>query len=194
MMFTGVVAAQGVVQGITHGAVVRIEIDAGDLASGTNIGGSLAVNGICLTVVAKEHSVVAVEAVEETLQRTNLGRLDVGDGVNLERPVGPDGLFEGHIVQGHVDGVAEVRSVVSEGGSRRVAFDLAGDLLRYIVEKGSVALDGVSLTVTATDASGFEVALIPHTLDVTNLGRKTPGDLVNVEIDVIAKYVERLVG
>jgi riboflavin synthase len=177
------------IKGITGG---RLAIDAGHLAEGMAVGASLAVNGVCLTAVAVEGAIVEVEAISETLRRTNLGALEAGMFVNLERPVGPADLFEGHLVQGHVDGVATVRSVVAEGASRRVWLDASPEMRRYIVEKGSVALDGVSLTVTATDDTGFEVALIPHTLEVTGLGATGPGDRVNVELDVIAKYTERL--
>jgi riboflavin synthase len=193
-MFTGIVAARGIVKSIAGDeAGSRLAIDAGHLAGDLAIGASLAVNGVCLTAVAVEGTVVEVEAISETLHRTNLGALGPGMLVNLERPVGPADLFEGHLVQGHVDGVAVVRSVLPEGSSRRVWLDAPGDMLRYIVEKGSIALDGVSLTVADTDDSGFEVALIPHTLEVTGLGAASAGDRVNVELDVIAKYTERLV-
>ena len=193
-MFTGIVAARGIVKSIAgDDSGARLAIDAGHLAGDMAIGASLAVNGVCLTAVAIEGTVVEVEAISETLQRTNLGALDSGMFVNLERPVGPADLFEGHLVQGHIDGVATVRSVVAEGASRRVWLDAPGDMLRYIVEKGSIALDGVSLTVSDTDDSGFEVALIPHTLELTGLGAATVGARVNVELDVIAKYTERLI-
>ncbi|NQV06117.1 riboflavin synthase, partial [bacterium] len=130
--------------------------------------------------------------VQETLDRSNLGTLAVGCAVDLERPVPVAGRFDGHVVQGHVDGTGILRSITSEGGSRRLWFDVPERLLRYLVEKGSVAVDGVSLTVSAVDAEGFEVVLIPHTLEVTVLGDRNPGDMVNLEVDVLAKYVERL--
>jgi riboflavin synthase len=135
---------------------------------------------------------VAVEAVDETLARSNLGRLQPGSPVNLERPMRADARFDGHIVQGHVDGVGTVRSILHEGASIRLWIDAPAPLRRYLVEKGSVAVDGVSLTVSAVDDAGFEVVLIPHTLGVTLFGTRGPGDAVNLEADVIAKYVERL--
>lgn len=192
-MFSGIVTATATVKSISSDdGGARISIDAGALADDLVIGGSLAVDGACLTAVAIDGHIVGVDVMAETLSRTNLGTLAEGDSVNLERPVGPSGLFEGHIVQGHIDGVATVRSVTNEGTSRRVWLDLAPELLSYVVEKGSIALDGVSLTVTAIDEGGFEVALIPHTLEVTGLTAKKEGGLVNVETDVIAKYIERL--
>lgn len=192
-MFSGIVTARGIIKSIAgDDSGSRLAIDAGPLAAGLAIGGSLAVNGVCLTAVGVAGTVVEVEVISETLHRSNLGALGPGMLVNLERPVGPAGLFEGHLVQGHVDGVATVRSVVAEGSSRRVWLDAPADMLRYVVAKGSVALDGVSLTVAATDHDGFEVALIPHTLEVTGLGAAAAGDRVNVELDVIAKYAEKL--
>jgi riboflavin synthase len=130
----------------------------------------------------------------ETLDRTSLGRVSTGDAVNLERPMAASGRFDGHIVQGHIDGVATVRSVDADGEGSRMWVDVAPELLRYVVEKGSVTLDGVSLTVAGVDDAGLEVALIPHTMSVTTLGNRRPGELVNVEVDVLAKYVERLLG
>lgn len=188
-MFTGIVTAQGTVASVS---AARLTVDVGPLVSGIEAGGSVSVNGTCLTVVGLDGETVLLDVVTETLERTNLGSLSVGDLVNLERPVGPADLFEGHIVQGHIDGIATVRTIEPEGESLRVGFDLAPELLRYVVEKGSVALNGVSLTVTAVDDGGFEVALIPYTIDATNLGRLVLGSAVNVELDVIAKYVERL--
>jgi riboflavin synthase len=133
-----------------------------------------------------------VEAVDETLARTNLGLLQAGSPVNLERPMRADGRFDGHIVQGHVDGVGIVRSVASEGASIRLWVDAPEGLRRYLAEKGSVAVDGVSLTVSGVDGTGFEVVLIPHTLEATLFGARRPGDAMNLEADVIAKYVARL--
>ena len=193
-MFTGIVAHQGEVTAIRASEELwRLAIDAGPLAPGITVGSSLAVNGVCLTAVVAVDGIVEVEVMAETLRRSSLGDLAEGDGVNLERPVGPDGLFEGHIVQGHVDGTARIRSVEPDGEARLMALDVAEDLRKYIVEKGSVALDGVSLTVAGVDNEGFTVALIPHTLAATNLGSRGRGELVNVEVDVIAKYVEKLV-
>lgn len=193
-MFTGIVAHLGEVTSVdVTEALSRYRIDAGPLATGMAVGGSIAVNGVCLTAVDVSGTVVELEIMAETLRRSALGELATGDGVNLERPVGLDGLFEGHIVQGHVDGTATIVDVVADGDARVMSLSASPDLMRYIVEKGSVALDGVSLTVAGTIEDGFSVALIPHTLEATTLGSKQPGDRVNVELDVIAKYVERLV-
>ncbi|MCU0280976.1 MAG: riboflavin synthase [Acidimicrobiia bacterium] len=192
-MFTGIVEAMGtVVAAADAGGRRRFTIDAGGLAAGLRVGDSMAVNGVCLTAVEVAGAQVAVEAVDETLARSNLGRLQPGSPVNLERPMRADARFDGHIVQGHVDGVGTVRSITHEGASIRLWIDAPAPLRRYLVEKGSVAVDGVSLTVSAVDDAGFEVVLIPHTLGVTLFGTRGPGDAVNLEADVIAKYVERL--
>jgi riboflavin synthase len=192
-MFTGIVEAMGtVVEVADTGGKRRLAIDAGGLAEGLGVGESVAVNGVCLTAVEVAGSVLAVEAVEETLARSNLGLLAEGSRVNLERPLRADGRFDGHIVQGHVDGVGRVRSATPEGASIRLWIDAPPALRRYLAEKGSVAVDGVSLTVSGVDGTGFEVVLIPHTLEVTLFGARRPGDAVNLEADVIAKYVERL--
>lgn len=159
---------------------------------GLDIGDSLAVNGVCLTAVEVGDQGVATDVVAETLRRSNLGSVEPGDRVNLERPLRADGRFDGHIVQGHVDATGEIIRVESEGQGCLIKIAASEDGLRYVVEKGSITVDGVSLTVTSTDAAGFEVALIPHTLSVTTLGLRRPGDLVNLEFDVLAKYVERL--
>jgi riboflavin synthase len=192
-MFTGIVEAMGTVAAAGDaGGKRHIFIDAGDLAAGMRVGDSLAINGVCLTAIEVIGSRVAVEAVDETLARTNLGLLQAGSPVNLERPMRADGRFDGHIVQGHVDGVGIVRSVASEGASIRLWVDAPEGLRRYLAEKGSIAVDGVSLTVSGVDATGFEVVLIPHTLEVTLFGTRHPGDAMNLEADVIAKYVARL--
>lgn len=190
-MFTGIVAEAGVVTAVEEtGGGRRLCISTG--LTGLETGDSVACNGACLTVVAQEPGRFWVEAVHETLERTNLGRLGPGDRVDLERPVAATGLLDGHIVQGHVDGAGTVASVTSEGDSRRMRIQTDDALLRYVVEKGSITVDGVSLTVTATGPGWFEVVLIPHTLEVTVLGERAPGDLVNLEVDVLAKYIERL--
>ena len=192
-MFTGIVSETGtVVSAVDTDGGRRLTIEASAANTGLVVGDSIAVAGVCLTAVAVTLSGFEVQAVSETLARTTVGSLSVGDPVNLERPVGAAGRLDGHLVQGHVDGVATVRSVESEGDSRRVWIDPEPDLLRYIVAKGSVALDGVSLTVSGVDDSGFEVALIPHTLAVTTWGSRAAGDRINIEVDVLAKYVERL--
>ncbi len=192
-MFTGIVAEVGRVVEATETATGRrLVIEAKQTRDGLEIGDSIAINGTCLTAVALHGDGFAVEAVQETLDRTNLGELSTGSPVDLERPVPATGRLDGHVVQGHVDGVGVVESVAAEGDARRVRVAAEPGLLRYVAEKGSIAVDGVSLTVTAVDAGGFEVVLIPHTLDVTVLGGRRPGDRVNLEVDILAKYVERL--
>jgi riboflavin synthase len=170
---------------------VRITIDAGEVAEGVRIGDSIAVNGGCLTVTGIDGPRLAFEAVRETQQRTALADLAAGAPVNLERAMRADGRLDGHIVQGHVDGVGTVRSVKRVGDDVRLCVECGEDLAGAMVEKGSVAIDGVSLTVAGVSRSGFEVALIPHTLDVTTLGARRPGDRVNLEVDVLGKYVKR---
>jgi len=191
-LFTGIVEDTGLVVGIAGTAdVVAITLESPILAD-IPVGASISVNGACLTAVSVVGSNVSVELVPETLSRTAFDGITEGDRVNLERPMTPVSLFDGHIVQGHIDGVGTVVSVEVEGASRRIAVEVPGDLMRYIVEKGSVAVDGVSLTVAAVAGSGFEVAIIPHTLEVTTLGQLEVGARVNLEVDVLAKYVERL--
>jgi len=194
-MFTGIVERMGTVaEAADAGGKRCLTIEAGSLASGLKVGDSVAVNGVCLTAVGVAEEQFTVEAVDETLARSNLGALRAGSAVNLERPMRADGRFDGHLVQGHVDGVGTVRSITPEGASFRVWMDVPAGLRRYLAEKGSVAVDGVSLTVSAVDAAGCEVVLIPHTLEVTLFGARCPGDLLNLEVDVVAKYVERLLG
>lgn len=192
-MFTGIVERMGtVVESVDAGGKRRFTIEAPGLVAGMAVGDSVAVNGVCLTAVEVAGERFTVEAVQETLARSNLGALGVGGAVNLERPMRADGRFDGHIVQGHVDGVGRVRSISPEGASIRVWIDVPPGLQRYLAEKGSVAVDGVSLTVSGVDDVGCEVVLIPHTLEVTLFGVRRPGDAVNLEADVIAKYVERM--
>lgn len=191
-MFTGIVTEVGVVRAIAATAAERrFEIEAG-LAGQLGIGSSVAVNGACLTAVEVAEDRFAVTAVAETLRRSNLGALDVGDGVDLELPLAADGRFDGHIVQGHVDAAGTVTGLSAEGESVRMEVAVPPAVAAQVVEKGSVTVDGVSLTVTAVSESAFEFVLIPHTLAVTVLGTRGLGDVVNVEIDVLAKYVARL--
>lgn len=198
-MFTGIVSELGTVASIQAlDGASRLTVAAPETVAGVAVGDSIAVNGVCLTAVAVGDSAFTVEVVEESLQRSSLGSLRQGDTVNLERPMVADGRFDGHIVQGHVDGVGHIEEIRSEGDASRLRVSIPGDLARYIVEKGSIAVDGTSLTVTAvsdarTDKPWFEMVLIPHTLDATVLGRVDIGSPVNLEVDVIAKYVERLV-
>ena len=192
-MFTGIVEGMGQIDAVApEDGQCDLTLSADKVLDGMEVGDSIAVNGVCLTAVAVGSDQVRVTAVTETLERTNLGRLTVGDRVNLERPMPAAGRFDGHIVQGHVDGVATVAAIEAEGESRRMRFSADPALLRYVVKKGSVTVDGVSLTITAAVADSFELVLIPHTLDVTVLGLREAGDLVNVEVDILAKYVERL--
>ncbi len=181
-MFTGLVREVGTVRSMEGGhLVIESSIQA-------ELGDSIAVDGVCLTVVASGGGALAFDAVAETLSRTSLGELTAGSGVNLEPALRVGDALGGHYVQGHVDGVGTFRGVTD--GLHW--FDATPDLLRYVVEKGSIAVQGTSLTVAASDDMGFAVALIPHTLEVTTLGRLEPGAHVNLEADVLAKYVEKL--
>lgn len=192
-MFTGIVEELGTVGSIEHGtesAVLRIE---GPLvASDTVHGASIAVNGVCLTVTSHDADGFSVDVMAETLSRSSLGSLRTGDRVNLERAMAASSRFGGHIVQGHVDGTATVTERVRGDRWEVVTFTLPDGLARYVVEKGSITVDGVSLTVSAVGPASFSVSLIPITLELTTLGRKGVGDQVNLEVDVLAKYVERL--
>jgi riboflavin synthase len=188
-MFTGLVREVGTVRSMVDG---RLTIDAPETARGVQLGDSVAIDGVCLTVVACVESTLSFDAVPETLARTALGTLDQGSRVNLEPALRAGDPLGGHYVQGHVDGVGSVHSVAPEGDGRRVRFGAPAELLKYIVEKGSIAVQGTSLTVAAVDDAGFEVALIPHTLQATTLGALAPEQPVNLETDVLAKYVEKL--
>jgi len=201
-VFTGIVEGMGEVKAVVPeagGVRLTVALPQG-LGPGSSdedfrIGGSLAVDGACLTMTSVGGREVICQVIPETLRRTTLGRLRPGARVNLERPVRVGGRLEGHWVQGHVDGRARMLERQSEGESARFRFELlAAELARYLVPKGSVALDGVSLTVGEASESSFSVYLIPHTLEVTVLGDRQPGDEVNVEVDILAKYMERLVG
>jgi len=193
-MFTGIVEELGRVRAVTPAqGGARLEIEAAAVLDDARIGDSIAVNGCCLTVVALGDGWWAADAVVETLRRTDLGVLAPGDPVNLERPVRLADRLGGHLVQGHVDGVGRVVARDAQpDGSELVRFSAPPDVARYVVHKGSITVDGVSLTVAAVHDDGFSVALIPHTLAVTTLGARRPGDPVNLEADVVAKYVERL--
>ena len=193
-MFTGIVEELGHVRSVTPRADgARIEIEAHKVLDDAEIGASIAVNGCCLTVVASGEDWWQADAVVETLRRTNLGALAPGDPVNLERPVRLSDRLGGHVVQGHVDGVATISARDEQtDGSVLVRFVAPADVLKYVVHKGSITVDGISLTVAAVHDDGFSVAVIPHTLDVTTLGTKAVGSTVNLEVDVLAKYVERL--
>jgi len=189
-MFTGIVREVGIVAAFDGS---RLVVSAPETAAAAAVGDSVSVAGTCLTVVAAEEGRLSFDVVPETLSRTALARLAPGDRLNLEPSLRIGDRLGGHVVQGHVDAVGRVRSVTPEADGRRVWIDAPDAVLAYCIEKGSIAVDGVSLTVAALDDEGFEVALIPHTLAVTTLGRLQPGDEVNLEADVLGKVVERLV-
>lgn len=194
-MFTGIVEELGEVAAVQWGAGQTSAVLSlrGPLAtSGVAHGASVAVNGVCLTVTSWSGDTFDVDVMAETLHRSSLGALSVGDRVNLERAMPAGGRFGGHIVQGHVDGTGTIESVTVDGFSNVVRIECGQELLRYIVEKGSIAVDGISLTVSAIDAEGFTVSLIPETIERTTLGSAAPGRVVNLEVDVLAKYVEKL--
>lgn len=193
-MFTGIVRELGRVVSVAPVAGgVRIVVAAPVTAGSSAEGDSVAVSGVCLTAVAVADGELAFDAVPETLARTTIGGLAPGAGVNLEPALRAGEPLGGHYVQGHVDGTGTVERVWEDVNGRRLRVEAPEELLRYLVEKGSIALDGVSLTVAVLDRRGFEVALIPHTLAATTLGALAPGARVNLELDVLAKYVERLV-
>ena len=192
-MFTGIIRERGRILTVDGGAGgVRLRLQAPHTAGRVAVGDSVSVNGVCLTAVAVGDGALAFDAVPETLRRSSLGRLAPGDEVNIEPALRVGEPLGGHYVQGHVDGVGRVRSVAPAGDDVIVWIDEVPDLLRYLVVKGSVAADGVALTVTDVDDDGFAVALVPHTLAATTLAALAPGDPVNLEVDVLAKYVERL--
>jgi riboflavin synthase len=192
-MFTGIVRELGRVEAVdARGDGVQLRVRAPDTAAAAAIGDSVALNGVCLTVTSRDGELLSFDAVPETLSRSSLGRLRAGAALNVEPALRAGEPLGGHIVQGHVDGVGRVRAVTPEGEGARLSVEAGPDLLRYCVEKGSIAVEGVSLTVAALADGAFEIALIPHTLAVTTLGRLQPGDEVNLEVDVLAKYVERL--
>src|SRR6516164_1661146 len=192
-MFTGLIEETGTVAGIEdRPGGRRLWIAGARVLEGARIGDSLALDGRCLTLVAVEPRRVAVEAVPETLRRTTLGDWRPGARINLERPLRLDQRLGGHLVQGHIDGVGTVRAVSAEGEGRRVAFELPAPLLRFVAEKGSLAVDGVSLTIAACDRTGCEIAYIPHTLAATVAGDYQPGRRVNLEVDLLARYLARL--
>ena len=193
-MFTGIVRERGRVTAIAGDADgVRLRIEAPRTAAQTAVGDSVAINGVCLTATSADDGELAFDAVAETLRRTSLGRLEPGSEVNLEPALRAGEPLGGHIVQGHVDGVGRVRSLEPVGDGAELTVEAAPELLRYCVEKGSITVDGVSLTVASLAEDAFSIALIPHTLVETTLSGLAPGDEVNLEVDVLAKYVERLV-
>ncbi len=194
-MFTGIIQEVGRVEAIERGEQsARFTIRAGHILDGVKLGDSIAVNGACLTVVQSEPGTVAFDAIYETLQRTALGALAIGDEINLEPSLAANGRFDGHIVQGHVDGVGTIASIREVDNSYYIYITASPALLRYIVRKGSIAIDGISLTVVDADEKTFSVAIIPHTWDHTNLHIRRAGDQINLETDIVGKYIEKLVG
>ncbi len=193
-MFTGIIEGVGAIASIEpRGGDVRLRVSAGTLAfDDVRLGESIAVNGICLTVVAFDAASFEADASTETLSLTTLGRLAIGAAVNLERAMRPNDRLGGHLVSGHVDGVGAVASIHDDARAQRWRFTAPAALLRYIAKKGSICVDGVSLTVNEVDADGFEVALVPHTVAHTAFSSTQVGDAVNLEIDLVARYVERL--
>jgi riboflavin synthase len=191
-VFTGIIESVGVVTEVRReGDLAHLAIEAPDVASGVAKGDSVAVDGACLTVTEYGDGRVCFDAVRETLERTSIGAKCQGSRVNLERAMRADGRLDGHIVQGHVDGTGRVERLERDGDDVRLFITCDAEISGSLVEKGSVTVDGVSLTVVSVGDAGFDVALIPHTLAVTTLGDRRPGDLVNVEADVLGKYVKR---
>lgn len=192
-MFTGIVEETGKIRSAqTGGTSGRLDIEADIVIEGTKIGDSIAVNGVCLTVVELGTDGFTADVMPETVERSSLGKCRPGDKVNLERAMAADGRFGGHIVSGHIDGTGRIESLEDDGIAVWVSIRAEKALLKYIVEKGSVAIDGISLTVAYVDGDRFKVSVIPHTGEATMLLEKKPGDTVNLENDIIGKYVDKL--
>ncbi|MCS7232608.1 MAG: riboflavin synthase [Synergistetes bacterium] len=189
-MFTGLIEATGKVVEIEKKGVWRLAI-ASELPQ-MEVGSSIAVNGVCLTVVFSRKNLFNVEVMRETLERSNLSLLRIGDEVNLERPLRIGDRLEGHFVLGHVDCMGKVIEVIPESGSRRMWISIPEEYTEYVVSKGSIAIDGVSLTIAGVKGSSFSVVLIPHTLKVTTLSLRKVGDLLNIEFDIIGKYIRKM--
>jgi len=188
-VFTGIIEEVGKVSSTPAGSLV---IAASEVLSGIKDGGSIAVNGVCLTVTSFTANSFSVDVMPETLKRTNLGLLSAGDKVNLERPVALGGQMGGHLVQGHVDDTGRVASVLWEGEATLIKFEASPEVMRFVVEKGFIAVDGISLTIASKEANSFCISVVDYTKQHTTLGNRQVGDLVNLEVDVIAKYVEQL--
>jgi riboflavin synthase len=194
-VFTGIVRELGRVESLNgESDGLRLRVAAPVTASSTAAGDSVSVNGVCLTAVEIDGGILAFDAVPETLGRSSLSQLVEGRSVNVEPALRAGEPLGGHIVQGHVDGVGRVAGLEPEGDGARLTVEAPRELLRYVVEKGSITVEGVSLTIAALAPDRFEIALVPHTLQATTLGSLVPGEAVNLEVDVLAKYVERLLG
>ena len=192
-MFTGIVEEKGIIRSLNiNGRSGTIRIEARKVLEGTSIGDSIAVNGICLTVTSMGDGFFTADVMAETVRRSSLGILSQGSEVNLERAMAANGRFGGHIVSGHIDGTGTVRSLVREENAIWVTIETPPEILKYIVHKGSICIDGISLTVASVGSDNFKVSVIPHTGSETTLLSKRPGSPVNLENDIIAKYVERL--
>lgn len=192
-MFTGIIEETGTIKDIKKGVKSAVLTIQGDVVTEkTNVGDSIAVNGVCLTVTSLSKNVFTADVMAETMRRTSLGMLSKGSKVNLERAMAADGRFGGHIVSGHIDGTGRICDFTKEDNAVWVTISADANILRYIIEKGSIAIDGISLTVAYVDNSVFKVSLIPHTAKETTLLTKKTGDLVNLENDIIGKYVEKL--
>ena len=194
-MFTGIIEEIGKIKKIeTIGPSARITISAKAILSDVHLGDSIAVNGICLTVTSFGDDFFTADIMNETIKRTSFHNMRIGTSVNLERAMRVDNRFGGHIVSGHIDSTGLIKSVEKQGNATWYKISPPAKLLRYIVEKGSIAIDGTSLTVAYVDRESFKVSIIPHTSEVTILSTKRPGDKVNLEVDIIGKYVEKLLG
>jgi len=194
-MFTGIIEEVGTIRFVSlMGSSGKIAIEAQRILEGTKIGDSIAVNGVCLTVVSLQRSGFTADIMAETIRRSSLGRLRTGDWVNLERAMAAQGRFGGHLVSGHIDGTGVIKAYQKEENAVWMSIEAGPEILKLIVEKGSVCIDGVSLTVAETAKDAFLVSVIPHTGSETTLLEKRPGDVVNVENDMIGKYVRRLLG
>ena len=193
-MFTGIIEEMGTVKALRqHAGSARLAISASTVLVNTALGDSISVNGVCLTVVDISKYDFSADVAVETLKVTNLGDLKIGAKVNLERALQLSARIGGHLVSGHVDAVGHIREKRDEGNGWRIYFDAPKTILRYVIKKGSIAIDGISLTVAEVDTMGFSIAMIPHTAKLTTLGFKSAGDSVNLESDLIGKYVERLI-
>ncbi len=194
-MFTGIIEEKGIVTEVKKGTVSsRLTVRADIIMNDIHLGDSIAVNGVCLTAAAVAEHTFTADVMAETLRKSNLGRLSPGDHVNLERAMLMGGRFGGHIVSGHTDGTGIIKSMKREENAVWVTVEPQKELMRYIIKKGSAALDGISLTVASVDDISFSVSVIPHTGSETTLLEKKPGDIINIECDVIGKYVEKMLG